>query len=77
MTMERSSQPLHGIRHDLHGWQVWSQGLQFPVRCGSAADAKLIAMALEEMHLHGPAVDYSEVDAAIESTRRPILKILS
>ena len=75
--MERSSQPFHGIRRDLDGWQVWSQCLQFPVRCGSAADAKRIAMALEEMHMHGPAVDYSEVDAALESTRQPTLKILS
>ena len=75
--MERSSQQLHGIRHDLAGWQVWSHCDQFPVHCGSAADAKFIAMALEKMHLHGPAVDYSEVDAAIEATRQPNLKIPS
>jgi hypothetical protein len=74
--MERSSQFLHGIRRVCDGWEVWSQCLQFPVRCGSAADAKLMAMALEEMHLHGPAVDYSEVDAAMESTRQPNLKII-
>ena len=36
-----ASQPLHGIRYDpLAGWEVWSHCLQFPVRCGSPADAK-------------------------------------
>lgn len=75
--MERSSQPLHGIQHDFDGWEVWSHCLQYPVRCGSAADAKRIARALEAKYSYGAAVDYSEVDLAIDSTRQPHMKIFS
>ncbi len=76
--MERSKEPLHGICHDpWEGWQVWSHCLQYPVRCGSATDAKRIAMTLEAKYPHGAGVDYSEVDAAIESTRQPIENILN
>ena len=74
--MERSSQPLHGFRHSLDGWEVWSHCLQYPVSCGSPADAKRIAKALETTFSHAAAVDYSEVDAAIESTRQPSLNLI-
>jgi hypothetical protein len=64
--MRNLLQPLHGIRqtHD-GGWEVWSLILQYPVSCGSPADAKRIAAALEVAFPRGGPVDFIEVEAAI------------
>lgn len=70
--MERSIEPLHGIQYTpVNGWRVWSHLLQYPVQCGSAADAKRIAKALEAAYPRGAAVDYSEVDRALKPRSQP------
>lgn len=64
--MEQPALPFHGIQHDPHeGWTVWSYCLQYPIRCGSATDAKRVSKAMEVAYPHGGSVDYSAVDAAI------------
>lgn len=58
--------PIHGIRcSDSEGWEVWSIALQYPLKCGSAADARRVANALEIAFPHGAKVDYSVADAAV------------
>jgi hypothetical protein len=61
--------PLQGVRQTHEGWEVYSPIFQFPVHCGSAADAKRIAEAIEQQFHHLGMMDYSEVDAAIAQER--------
>jgi hypothetical protein len=67
--MPNLDQPIHGIRrNDMEGWEVWSIALHYPVKCGSAADARRVAAALELAFPRGASVDYSEADEAISRT---------
>lgn len=65
--MRTLQQPIHGIRQtEADGWEVWSIALQYPIRCGSPADAKRVAAAMELAFPRGARVDYSAADEAIE-----------
>lgn len=71
--MRTLNEPIHGIRRsELDGWEVWSIALQYPVQCGSPADAKRVAAALELAFPRGGRVDYSEAEAAITGFSSPV-----
>jgi hypothetical protein len=57
--------PLQGVRQTPEGWEVFSPIFQFPIHCGSAADARRVAMTIAEKFKHLGPMDYSQVDAAI------------
>lgn len=61
--------PLQGVRQTPEGWEVFSPIFQFPIRCGSATDARRIAMAIEQQFQRLGPMDYSEVDAALALER--------
>lgn len=66
--MNELSNVMHGVKRLPGGsWQIWSYVLQLPIYTRSASDARRIVTALAAQYPHRVAVDYSEVDAAIEA----------